>query len=139
MGFADALLSPELTLPQIRDIKGNCDAIIYGRVPLMLLEKCVGLEVGDCTLCAGGKNQLTDRRGEKFPVFCLPSQCRDGHHRNILCNSRPTAMSDRRRDLLGAGITGGHYIFTTESPTEVDRILQAYRAGLSLGDRVRRI
>ncbi len=139
MGFADALLSPELTLPQIRDIKGNCDTIVYGRVPLMLLEKCVGLEVGDCSLCANGKNHLTDRRGEKFPVFRLPSLCRDGHHRNILCNSRPTVMSDRRRDLLGAGLRGGHYIFTVESPAEVDCVLCAYRDGLPLGDRVRRI
>ena len=139
MGFADVLLSPELTLPQIRDIKGNCDAVVYGRIPLMLLEKCVGLEVGDCTLCANGKNALTDRRGEKFPVFMLPTQCRDGHHRNLLYNSRPTAMSDRRRDLLNAGLQGGHYIFSTESPAEVDRVLSAYQKGLPLGDKVRRI
>lgn len=139
MGFADVLLSPELTLPQIRDIKGSCDAIVYGRIPLMLLEKCAGLEVGSCALCAEGKNGLTDRRGEKFPIFMLPTQCRDGHHRNLLYNSRPTAMSDRRRDLLGAGLTGGHYVFTTESPAEVDRILEAYQKGSPLGDKVRRI
>ena len=139
MGFADALLSPELTLPQIRDIKGNCDAVIYGRIPLMLLEKCVGLEVGDCAHCATQKNALTDRRGEKFPVLCLPSACRDGHHRNILYNSRPTVMSDRRRELLAAGIVGGHFIFTVETPDEVDRILLAYRDGTPLGERVRRI
>jgi hypothetical protein len=48
-------------------------------------------------------------------------------------------MSDRRRDLLGAGLTGGHYVFTTESPAEVDRILEAYQKGSPLGDKVRRI
>lgn len=132
-GFADVLLSPELALPQIRDIGGGCDAVIYGRVPLMLLEKCVGREVGSCERCAEGKNQLTDRRGEKFPVFRLDD------HRNILVNSRPTAMSDRRRDLLSAGLSAGHYIFTVEAPTEVDRVINAYQKGLSLGERVRRI
>lgn len=139
MGFEDVLLSPELTLPRIRDIEGSCDAVIYGRIPLMLLEKCVGLEVGSCNLCSAGKNELTDRRGEKFPVLCLPSACRDEHHRNILCNSRPTVMSDRRRELLTAGISGGHFIFTVEAPAEVDRVLRAYRDSTPLGDKVRRI
>ena len=137
-GFADALLSPELTLPQIRDIHGACDAIVYGRVPLMLLEKCMGREVGNCTLCATGKNQLVDRRGEKFPVFRLGDPT-GSSHRNILVNSRPTAMSDRRRDLLAAGLRGGHYIFTVETPAEVDRVITAYKNGLSLGEKVRRI
>ena len=137
-GFADVLLSPELSLPQIRDIGGHCDAIIYGRIPLMLLEKCAGKEVGNCDLCAAGKNQLTDRRGEKFPIVRLPVP-EGNRHRNILYNSRPTAMSDRRRDLLGAGVTAGHYIFTVESPARVDAVIDAYRKGASLGDKVRRI
>ncbi len=136
-GFADVLLSPELTLPQIRDIGGACDAIVYGRVPLMLLEKCVGREVGSCELCNADKNQFTDRRGEKFPIFRL--DCPGNSHRNLLLNSRPTAMSDRQGALRAAGLTGGHYLFSTESPAEVDRVIEAYQKGLSLGERVRRI
>lgn len=136
-GFADALLSPELTLPQIRDIGGACDAIVYGRIPLMLLEKCAGQEVGSCELCKVGKNQLTDRRGEKFPIFRL--DCPGNSHRNVLLNSRPTAMSDRRGALRGAGLVGGHYLFSTESPAEVDRVIEAYQNGLPLGERIRRI
>lgn len=140
-GFERVLLSPELTLPQIRDMDGACDAVIYGRVPLMLLEKCVGKEVGSCALCHEGKNQLVDRRGEKFPVFCQKT-----HHgvvsrgdRNVLYNSRPTAMSDKASDLARAGITAGHFIFSTESPAEVDAVIRAYRDGASLGNKVRRI
>ena len=136
-GFADVLLSPELTLPRIRDIHGSCDAIVYGRVPLMLLEKCAGREVGDCNACAANKNQLVDRRGEKFPVFRL--ECPTNGHRNILVNSRPTVMSDRLRELRGAGLLGGHYIFTVESPAEVDRVIAAYQKGTPLGEQVRRI
>jgi putative protease len=136
-GFADVLLSPELMLPQIRDIEGACDCIVYGRIPLMLLEKCVGKEIGDCARCASGKNTLTDRRGEKFPVFRIEGA--NGAHRNSLCNSRPTVMSDRRAELRAARITAGHYIFTTETPDEVDAVIRAYKNGTSLGDKVRRI
>ena len=139
MGFADALLSPELSVPQLRDIRGRADAVVYGRVPLMLLEKCAGQAVGGCTQCAGGQNALTDRRGEKFPVFCLPSLADEHRHRNILYNSRPTVMSDRKQDLRAAGLVGGHYIFTVETPTEVDEVIRAYEKGLSLGDKIRRI
>ena len=133
MGFADVLLSPELTLPQIRDIRGARDVIVYGRIPLMLLEKCAGMEVGNCESCAAGKNALVDRRGERFPVLRLPP------HRNILLNSRPTVMSDRPDDLRRAGITAGHFLFTLESPAEVDRVLDAYRNGKALGTQIRRI
>ena len=133
LGFEDVLLSPELTLPQIRDIRGASDVIVYGRIPLMLLEKCVGREVGDCHACADGKNQYTDRRGEKFPVFRLAP------HRNELFNCVPTGMSDRRAELLGAGVRGGHFIFTDETAKDVQKVLQAYREGLPLGGKVRRI
>lgn len=133
LGFEDALLSPELTLPQIRDIGGASDVIVYGRIPLMLLEKCVGREVGDCRACAGGKNEYADRRGEKFPVL------RVAPHRNELFNCVPTNMSDRRAELLGAGVRGGHFIFTTENGTEVKNVLRAFAGGLPLGTKVRRI
>ncbi len=133
LGFADCLLSPELTLPQIRDIDGAADVIVYGRIPLMLLEKCVGKEVGNCDMCRDGVNYLVDRRGERFPVLRLAP------HRNLLCNSRPTVMSDRRDELLRAGIVGGHYIFTTETAREVDRVLAAYREGAAPKGQIRRI
>lgn len=132
-GFADVLLSPELTLPQIRDIKGAADAVIYGRIPLMTLEKCVGREVGSCETCKTGKNILTDRRGEKFPILQLYP------HRSLVVNSRPTVMSDRGRELRAAGITGGHFIFTVETATEVAKILHAYQTGAPLDGPVRRI
>ncbi len=133
LGFADVLLSPELTLPQIRDVAGPCDAIVYGRIPLMTLEKCAGKEVGSCAACAKGENALVDRRGEKFPILELPP------HRSIIVNSRPTYMADKRRELAAAGITGGHFIFTTELPREVDEVLNATQNGAPPKGPVRRI
>ena len=132
-GLADALLSPELTLPKIRDLRGAADVIVYGRIPLMLLEKCLGREVGSCADCAGGQNVYTDRRGEKFPVLRLPP------HRNVLYNSRPTVMSDKRRELLAARVAGGHYLFTVETPDEIDAVIAAYQNGLAPTAPVRRI
>ena len=123
LGFADVLLSPELTLPQIRDLKGNADAIVYGRVPLMTLEKCAGKEVGSCAACQRGENALVDRRGEKFPVL------QHYAHRSIVVNSRPTYMADKARELTAAGITGGHFIFTVETASEVKRVISDYRNG----------
>ena len=133
LGFVDALLSPELTLPQIRDIHGARDVIVYGRIPLMLLEKCAGQEVGNCQKCEKGQNALVDRRRERFPILRLPP------HRNILLNSRPTGMSDRRAELTRAGIRAGHYIFSVESPDEIDRVIAAYQSGAPLAGNVRRI
>ena len=99
----------------------------------MLLEKCVGREVGDCTRCEKDALVLCDRRGEKFPILRLPP------HRNILLNSHPTWMADRREELRRAGIRHGHFLFTVESPAEVDRVIAAYRTGTQPQGRVRRI
>jgi len=132
-GLTDVLLSPELTLPQLRDIGGPTDAIIYGRIPLMTLEKCVGRELGGCDACHAGTLTLTDRRGEKFPVL------REAPHRSIIVNSRPTGMSDKHRELLGAGLVGGHFIFTTETKKAVLDVMTAYREGRPLSGPVRRI
>ena len=132
-GFADVLLSPELSLPQIRDLSGACDAIVYGRVPLMILEKCAGREVGDCSACARGENALVDRRGERFPIL------RAFSHRNTVYNSRPTVMSDKKNELFRAGLRGGHFLFSTETAREVDLVIDRYTRGAPMDGEKRRI
>ncbi len=133
LGVEEMLLSPELTLPQIRDMGGNTAAIVYGRLPLMTLEKCVIREIADCEACATDRVLLRDRRGVSFPVL------REWEHRNVICNSLPTAMCDREDELVRAGVTNRHFLFTVESPAEVDRVINAYRRHASLGISVRRI
>ncbi len=133
LGLAEAILSPELTLPQIRDIGGNTDVIVYGRLPLMTLEKCVIREIADCKACAGGRVTLRDRRGIEFPVL------REWEHRNIIYNSLPTAMSDREEDMQRANITARHFLFSVESPEEIDRIITAYQTHMPLPGAVRRL
>jgi putative protease len=133
LGLEEILLSPELTLPQIRDIGGNSSVIVYGRIPLMTLEKCVIREIADCRACDAGGVRLTDRRGVEFPVL------REWEHRNVICNSLPTCMSDRADELFRFGISNRHFIFTIETPDEVDAVIEAFENGLPLPERVRRL
>jgi len=110
MGFASVILSPELTAVQMRDIRGIKGAVVYGRIPLMLLEKRLNLRT------------LTDRRGVRFPVI------REGG-RDLVLNGNPTYMADRQKTLDTAGIAERHFIFTTEDRKTVENIIKAYKQG----------
>ncbi len=133
LGMEEILLSPELTLPQIRDLGGNTGVIVYGRTPLMTLEKCVIREIADCKTCEADRATLTDRRGVSFPVL------REWEHRNVVYNSLPTGMSDKAEVLERYGCYHQHFLFSTESAREVEQILQAYRSGAPLPGTVRRL
>ena len=142
-GFESAVLSTELTLPQIRDIGGAKAAIVYGRIPLMTLVKCVIMELyGDkapkgqgkaCEICVKGEAKMKDRRGFIFPVV------REMRHRNIVLNSLPTYMSDKQDELMRADITDRHFLFTVENACEVDDVIDSYIYGCTPEINVRRI
>ncbi len=137
MGFESYVASAELTLPQLRDLRGSKAAIVYGHIPLMTLEKCVIKELyGDrraCEICAKGEALMKDRRGFVFPII------RELAHRNIVLNSMPTCMSDRQDELERAGIYDRHFLFYTEMPDEVDTVIGAYRYSHALNKKARRI
>lgn len=118
--FEDVMLSPELILPQARDIGGEKSFIVYGRLPLMTLEKSVGTEL------------LRDRKNAAFPVL------KEGG-REIVFNCLPTYMGDRTKLLDDAGILNRHYIFTVEGPKECETIVNYYKKGLPIKKEVRRI
>lgn len=132
LGFESYILSPELTLPQIRDI-GAGSVIVYGRLPLMLLEKCVIKEIASCEECGAGKAKLKDRRGIVFPVL------RERDHRNVIYNSLPTYMGDRASSLGKYGVTDRHFIFSEESADKVDEVIGSFEDGRPLEGAVRRI
>ena len=133
LGIRESILSPEMTLPQMRDVGGNTSAIVYGRLPLMTLEKCAIREISDCQSCEKNTVVLRDRRGIEFPIL------REWEHRNVIYNSLPTGMSDRTDQLLRAGLTAWHFIFSTEKALEVDRVIDAYLNGKAPDGAVRRI
>ena len=124
------MLSPELTLPKARDIGGS--VIVYGRIPLMLTERCFIKDGFGCDGCA--RASLTDRRGEKFPIL------REYKHRNLILNSRHTYMGDKRAELDKCRLRSAHFIFSTESPDEIASAISAFKAGAPLsGGDVRRV
>lgn len=133
LGFEEYILSPELTLAQIRDIGGKSSVIVSGRLPLMLLEKCAIKAFSSCDGCSKGKAALTDRMGKSFPVL------REWEHRNVIYNSLPTYMGDKKPILSKFGVSSKHFIFSVESREDIDEIIYAYEAGRSLDGMVRRI
>ena len=133
LGFERFVVSPELGVSQARDIGGAKLVIVYGRLPLMLLEKCVGKELGGCEKCENGKITLKDRRGVSFPVL------REWKHRSVIYNSLPTSMSDKTEVLEKNKIFGRHFIFTTETAEECDGVITAFKQGRAIGGAARRI
>lgn len=129
-GLEGCVLSPELALPQLRDI-GWGSAVVYGRIPLMLTERCFIKEGAGCAQC--GRAALTDRRKARFPLL------REYPHRNLICNSLPTYMGDKKPALAAIAPVGEHFIFTVESEKEVACVLHCYTAAAPLGGEVRRI
>ena len=122
LGIEDTLLSAELTLPMARDVGGG--AIVYGRIPLMLTERCFMKENFGCESCSD--SALTDRRGARFPII------REFEHRNLILNSAVTYMGDRRGELEGAGILHRHAIFSVESEGEADAAIDSLIRGTPL-------
>ena len=129
-GLRDMILSPELSLPRLRDLPGG-SVIVFGRIPLMLLERCLIRENFGCAHC--NHAALTDRRGAVFPLL------RVFPHRNLLLNSLPTYMGDRVRELEAAHISRMHFLFTSETPDEAAALLSAFRHGRSADRPVRGI
>lgn len=130
-GVVDAVLSPELTAPQARDICGRL--IVYGRIPLMLTERCYA-SGGDCTRCGEACERgaaLRDRRGATFPILRLPP------HRNLILNSLPTYLCDQR-DRLPRTVRE-HYLFTVEDADTCRRVIQSAKNCRALPVAVRRL
>ena len=155
LGLSDLILAPELTLPRMRDMaqalgeQGHptaTAAVVYGRLPLMLLEKCAIREIYRSVkpdtvcreICGENAAVLKDRMGKEFPILREDSPCGTGH-RNVVCNSLPIGMSDRMDEIIRARLSGQHFIFTVEAPREVDAVITAYRARKPLSGEVRRM
>ena len=115
LGVNNCLLSPELTAKQARSVGGS--SVVYGRIPLMLTERCFMRDSFGCDLCSACS--LTDRKGARFPLI------REYRHRNLILNSAVTYMGDRQNELRG--LLSQHFIFTTETAEEIRSIVGAFK------------
>lgn len=129
LGVEHLILSPELTLPMARDIGGGL--ISYGRIPLMITERCFMEENFGCERCSACS--LCDRYSEKFPII------REFPHRNLILNSRLTYVGDKAAELKKYSIRSRHFLFTVESGEQIKCAMNAFYCGDSLGESVRRI
>lgn len=143
IGCDKIVLSPEIPPAAVESIGGG--AVVYGNLPLMTLARCVicdgkcpfgnrgGRAVASNNYAVSSDNTLTkhprktcctavlrDRKGEEFPVIGYPAyDCV-----NIVYNSVPTWMADRSDQLQH--ISHLHFMFTTETSSEADRVVRAY-------------
>ena len=119
-GLASATVSFELHHAQIRDLKKYlpCEAVVYGRLPLMITENCVIKNNAGCR--CGEENALCDRTGARFPVLCQYG------HRNEIENSRVLFLADKD-DYRRCGLRWARLRFTDESPEECVRVFRRYR------------
>ncbi len=132
LGLTSATLSPELRKEQLRDLNKclPCEAIVYGRLPLMITENCIiaanlGCKFGASRCDAPTAEsrceqtvELTDRKGETFPVLRVYG-CR-----NEIQNGKTLYLT--QKDFRGLGLSFARLRFTTETADECVRILRAY-------------
>ncbi len=134
MGLRSATISFEQRLARVRDLSKPLDTelIVYGRLPLMIMENCiVKNRYGRCT-CENGQ-QLVDRKGARFPVV------RAYGCRNEILNSKKLFLADKAGDYAHIGLWGARLMFTTENPRECVQVAERYlgRGGYEPNDITR--
>ena len=134
-GLSIACVSFELRDAQLRDLSKclPCEAIVYGRLPLMVTENCLNANESGCRYfkerpasvpadgaCASAP-ELTDRRGEHFPVL------RAWGCRSEIENGKILYLADKSQDWQSLGLRFAQLRFTTESASECVHVLRAYQ------------
>lgn len=121
-GLSSACLSFELRLAQMRDLPKvlPAEAIVYGRLPLMITENCLMENTVGCR--CDRPNDLIDRTGAAFPLLAAYG------HRTEIQNSKVLWLADRP-EYRKLGLTFARLRFTTESPAECVRVFRAYLSG----------
>ena len=119
-GLTAATVSFELRHQQIRDLQKHlpCEAIVYGRLPLMITENCATANTVGCA--HGSGSTLTDRTGANFPVLCAYG-CR-----SEIQNSTPLYLADKP-EYRQIGLTYARLRFTTETAAECLDVLHRYQ------------
>ena len=134
LGLEAAAVSMELRWQQLRDLRKvlPCEAVVYGRLPLMIMENCVirnelgcrdaGRDYTDRSPACrcGQENVLVDRTGAQFPLVG------QWGHRCEIENSKVLFLADKP-EWRQLGLTRARLRFTTESPEECVRVLRAYQ------------
>ena len=109
------------------------EIIGYGRLPVMLTERCIIKASARRCVCENGI-KLSDEHGRVMPIV------REYVCRNAVYGPEKVYMADRRQELMNAGISRLRLLFTNEGARECVEVtkscmgLSAYRPnGLTRG------
>ena len=134
-GLSSVCLSFELRFAQMRDMPKTlpAEAIVYGRLPLMITENCLVQNRFGCRLdrahpavppaapCRAG-HVLKDRTGAEFPLMGVFG------HRTEVQNGKVLWLADRS-DYRRLGLAYARLRFTTETTEECAQVMRAYLSG----------
>lgn len=99
--------------------------VVYGTIPMMLSANCIRKTASFCSgNGTGGRKEtcyLTDRYHVCFPVLC---NCR--HCYNILYNSVPYSLHQKREELYEMRLFAERLDFIWETENQVEKILDHY-------------
>lgn len=126
IGIERCIVSPELSLAQLRDFCGQ-GVIVYGKLPVMTTHKCVLKDTYGCERCKG---YIKDRQGASLFAEGVYG------HRNIIYNSVPIYMADKKTDIYPYS---HHFIFSDEKRDEAYEIIEAYKNGTASSRSIKRI
>ena len=125
--FNSPIISFEATLEQISKISVPDKGVIaYGRLPLMITRNCPIKNHLGCNNCTG---KLTDRKGFDFPVLCSKYPCVE------ILNSTVLYMGDRQNEINADFL---HFYFTTETKSQVEKIISSFESGAPLDEKYTR-
>lgn len=141
-------ISPEAPTGLLSSIDGDSSVIVYGKIPIMHTQRCLISDGGKgCPFGGSGgrvyphakklsrsfggvscdgrycRAIMKDRTGKEFPVLGLEN-CT-----NVIYNSVPVYMADKRKFLDELPADRFHFMFTDESPRECDEIIREYQRG----------
>ncbi len=119
LNIGEVIVSNECTVENFNRLSAPIGKgiTVYGRIPLMLTRNCPVKNGKTCNECKRN-GEIVDRMGIHFPV-----KCNMGY--SEILNSRPIYMADRLREIRECDIL--FFNFTTESPSEVESVLKAYK------------
>jgi len=129
-GAQRAVISPELTLGEVKDIAsyGPAECIVHGRLELMESEHCLagglpGKNNGQCSApCRSGNFKLVDEKNYEFPVL-MDYQCR-----MHLLNSRALCMLEYIPEFIKSGVSSLRIeTLGMENAEEIQKVTRAYR------------
>ena len=132
LGVMDTVLSMEGSVAQLRRISVSgmeTGVVVYGSLPLMIVRNCPVRRYESCARCRG-KNGVTDRLGNRFPVMCNRSKYSE------ILNCKCLDLSDKQEDFTGFDFL--ELYFTQESQEECASIAKRYlQKGKPEGDFTR--